>query len=61
MTEEIKLVQCTKEQITTFAEEGAENFFPNSLCFENMDSIRLRKNWKYKEFETIVISIETCN
>ena len=36
-------------------------FYPNSLCIEDLDTVPMKYNWLEEEFESMYISIESCN
>ena len=60
MSENIKLKQCQKYEILDFMDESATSFYPNSLCFEDVEKIKLKDNYFDSEFESFFVSIDAC-
>jgi len=41
-------------------DESATSFYPNSLCFEDVEKIKLKDNYFDSEFESFFVSIDAC-
>ena len=55
----IKLHQCNSDEMK-FIGAGVA-YYPNSLCFEDVNKIPLKGNWFNKEYKNIYLSIDACN
>ena len=57
----IKLQNCTKDQMLTFVTETSLQYYPNSLCFVDKRPIKIIGNWFDNKFHNPFVSIESCN
>ena len=56
----ISLRMCSREELLTFMTDRVADYYPNSLCFQDKNQIRLMSNWFHKAYKSIMISIEGC-
>jgi len=40
--------------------KGILKYYPNSVCFDNKDELKLLSNWFEKEYQNFFISIDAC-
>ena len=57
---DIKLRKCLEEDLTTFVRDSVlkNDYYPNSLCFEDKSKIVLHNNWFSDKFHNIMIMID---
>ena len=60
-SENVKLVNCTYEEMSSFINEKAFEHYPNSLCIEDKDTIPMMNTWYSSKYESIYIAIESCD
>lgn len=45
LSTDIKLRQCTNEDLLEFIEKKALSYYPNAICFEDKEKILIKNNW----------------
>ena len=56
----LKLRYCTRDDFAFVAEE-ALYYYPNSVCFEDKNKVKLLSNWFSNNFSNIAVSIDACD
>ena len=59
---DVKLVACKKEELVKLVgEQWVDTYYRYSLCFDDLSSISLSKNFFAADYESMFISIDYCN
>ena len=61
ISDEIKLRKCEKKDFLKFMTESSLTYYPNSLCFEDPDKIKLHGNWFDSKYKNIEIILTACD
>lgn len=52
---------CDKQKdIMKFMDENVANYYPNALCFEDKNKLKLMSNWFDFKYENFFFSIDAC-
>ena len=41
-------------------EDSVTDYYPNSVCFENKDELKLSHNWFHGNYDNIFVAIDAC-
>ena len=52
---------CERESLLKLLPESEIQFYPNSLCFEDLNKFKLTKGWMDADFHSIYLSFDYCN
>jgi hypothetical protein len=59
-SEDVRLKKCSKKDLIKFMSDGVAEYYPNSLCFEDLSKFSLLNNWFNEKFRNIFVAIEAC-